>query len=100
MLNINLLLSFLKGKLISSKMEDLRAMTLGLGIQVDNPISVLDQNTARHFLNQSKPTAKFDLFMRATNLENLKKLYVEISLYASKINQEIGRKERVRNDTL
>ncbi|KAJ1524555.1 hypothetical protein ONE63_011043 [Megalurothrips usitatus] len=83
-----------RGKLISSKMEDLRTMTMKLGIQVDNPISVLDQNTARHFLNQSKADKKFDLFMRATNLETLQKIYVEINLAVERTNQEIGKKER------
>lgn len=76
-------------------MEDLRAMTLRLGIQVDNPISVLDQNTARHFLNQSKPAAKFDLFMRATNLETLQKIYIEISLHVDRTHTDIKKKERV-----
>lgn len=77
-------------------MEDLRAMTLQLGIQVDNPISVLDQNTARHFLSQSnKSSSKFELFMRATNLETLQKIYVDIALAVDKINQEIKKKERV-----
>ncbi|XP_052122711.1 structural maintenance of chromosomes protein 6-like isoform X2 [Frankliniella occidentalis] len=83
-----------RGKLISSKMEDLRAMTLQLGIQVDNPISVLDQNTARHFLAQSKPENKFELFMRATNLDTLQKIYVDITLSVDKIKQEIAKKER------
>ncbi|KAK3914444.1 Structural maintenance of chromosomes protein 6 [Frankliniella fusca] len=83
-----------RGKLISSKMEDLRAMTLQLGIQVDNPISVLDQNTARHFLAQSKPENKFELFMRATNLETLARMYVDITLSVDKIKQEIKKKER------
>lgn len=88
------------GKNISSKMEDLRNMTLALGIQVDNPISILDQNTARHFLNQNKPSDKFDLFMRATNLETLQNMFVEIAMYLDKTKQELGKKERVSPDTI
>ncbi|XP_026286180.1 structural maintenance of chromosomes protein 6-like [Frankliniella occidentalis] len=83
-----------KGKLISSKMEDLRAMTLQLGIQVDNPISVLDQNTARHFLAQSKPENKFELFMRATNLGTLQKIHIAINLSLDSIKLEIDKKSR------
>lgn len=83
-----------RGRVISSKMEDLKHLTLGLGIQVDNPISVLDQNTARHFLNQSKPSAKFELFMRATNLETLQQMYLKIAGYVSNITHEINKKER------
>ncbi|XP_034235998.1 structural maintenance of chromosomes protein 6 [Thrips palmi] len=82
------------GKLVSSKMDDLKSMTLHLGIQVDNPISVLDQNTARHFLNMSKPSNKFDLFMRATNLETLQKIYIDIALSVDRTHQEIKKKER------
>lgn len=76
-------------------MDDLKSMTLHLGIQVDNPISVLDQNTARHFLNQSKPSNKFDLFMRATNLETLQKIYIDITREVDITHTEIRKKERV-----
>ncbi|KAE8752800.1 hypothetical protein FOCC_FOCC000538 [Frankliniella occidentalis] len=82
------------GKLVSTKMEELRAMTLRLGIQVTNPISVLDQNSARHFVNESKPEVKFELFMKATSLQSLSDVMTEIDSDLKKISQELNAKER------
>ena len=41
------------------------------GVQVDNPVSLLNQDTSRHFLQKSKPGDKYKLFMKATHLEQI-----------------------------
>ncbi|KAF9420263.1 hypothetical protein HW555_003484 [Spodoptera exigua] len=56
------------GEIISTKYEDVNAITLAHDIQVDNPISVLNQDDARSF-HASDPKKKFGLFRKATNFE-------------------------------
>ena len=57
--------------MISSKREELVAITDHCNIQIDNPVSLLNQDTSRNFLHNSKPTAKYKLFMKATQLEQI-----------------------------
>lgn len=83
-----------QGKTVSTKMQDLRAMCLKLGIQVDNPISVLDQNTAKTFLLQNKPADLFQLFMKATDLETLRVLHDSIDKYFRLTVNELKRKTK------
>jgi chromosome segregation ATPase len=40
-------------------------------VQVNNPVSLLNQDTSRNFLHSSKPADKYKLFMKATQLEQL-----------------------------
>ena len=48
-----------KGVVISTKREDLNALLDHFNIQIDNPLSILFQDTARHFLNSSSPQEKY-----------------------------------------
>lgn len=48
-----------------------------MNIQVDNPISVLNQDISRTFLISSKPSEKYNLFMKATLLDNIEHNYKE-----------------------
>lgn len=48
-----------------------------MNIQIDNPISVLNQDVSRTFLVSSKPDEKYNLFMRATLLDFIEKNYKE-----------------------
>lgn len=48
-----------------------------MNIQIDNPISVLNQDVSRTFLVTSKPEEKYNLFMKATLLEVIENNYIE-----------------------
>lgn len=63
------------GKTVSTQLRDLKRLTEALNIQVDNPICVLNQETARTFLNTDDTAKKYQLFMRATNLEMIRDQY-------------------------
>lgn len=60
-----------KGKTISTRREELLAMCDHMNIQVDNPMNVLSQDTARQFLQSSTPEEKYSFFMRGTQLTQL-----------------------------
>lgn len=65
------------GKVVSSKKEELDRILSAFNIQVDNPVSILNQDAARTFLNSTDPHDKYKLFMKATQLEQIEQLYKE-----------------------
>ncbi|KAF6748514.1 hypothetical protein DFP72DRAFT_916170 [Ephemerocybe angulata] len=73
---------------VSNKKEELSAICDHMNIQVDNPINVLTQDSARMFLGASPPKEKYKLFLLGTQLYQLSTEY-EACL------ESIGRTERV-----
>ncbi|RVE47797.1 hypothetical protein evm_007552 [Chilo suppressalis] len=63
------------GEVISTKFEEVNAIILAHDIQVDNPISVLNQDDARSF-HASDAKKKYSLFRKATNLDQTETNYV------------------------
>lgn len=47
------------GKTISTKREELTSICDHMSIQVDNPLTILSQDSARQFLNSSTPEDKY-----------------------------------------
>ena len=47
------------GSIVSHKKEDLVVILDHWNIQVDNPVSLLDQDTSRHFLHSNNPGHKY-----------------------------------------
>ncbi|KAF9134960.1 Structural maintenance of chromosomes protein 6 [Mortierella sp. 14UC] len=67
-----------KGKTISTKRDDLVAICDHMNIQVDNPINVLSQDTARQFLQSSTPADKYQSFNKGTQLHQLSQDYEHV----------------------
>ncbi|KAF9257497.1 P-loop containing nucleoside triphosphate hydrolase protein [Marasmius fiardii PR-910] len=67
------------GRVISSKKEELSAICDHMNIQVDNPMNVLTQDSARQFLSSSTPSEKYNIlpqfFLRGTQLSQLSTEY-------------------------
>lgn len=59
------------GKMVSKSAKEVQNIVTYLGIQVENPVCILNQDTARNFLSSSDPKHKYQLFMRATRLNVL-----------------------------
>ncbi|KAJ3128495.1 Structural maintenance of chromosomes protein 6, partial [Nowakowskiella sp. JEL0407] len=66
------------GKVISRKREELTRICEAFQIQVDNPLAILTQDTARSFLASSSSKDKYNFFMRGTLLSDLKDQYDEL----------------------
>jgi len=66
-----------KGKIACEKKvkEELDRILLNFNIQVENPIAVLNQDTAKTFLFKCDPDKLYTFFMRATQLESCKNDY-------------------------
>lgn len=63
------------GIVVSSAFKDVRHLTETLNIQVDNPICILNQDIARTFLNTNDTRKKYEMFIKATNLETIQDKY-------------------------
>ncbi|XP_070161215.1 structural maintenance of chromosomes protein 6 [Polyergus mexicanus] len=66
-----------RGDTISAKRDELDNIIETMNIQIDNPISVLNQDVSRTFLVSSKADEKYNLFMKATLLDSIKNNYKE-----------------------
>jgi len=82
-----------KGKVISRKKEELNEIIGLFSIQIENPVCILSQEVSRNFLNSKNPRDKYNFFMKATNLEQLRREYAA-SLQQSSIAKEILAKKK------
>ncbi|KAF0290189.1 Structural maintenance of chromosomes protein 6 [Amphibalanus amphitrite] len=54
---------------------ELATITDGLGVQVDNPLVILTQETSKNFLRGEDPKKKYRLFLDATRLTTIERWY-------------------------
>lgn len=94
MILISHLLSVL-GEVVSSKKEELEKIVSAFNIQVDNPVSVLNQDSARTFLNSNDPHEKYKLFVKATQLEQIQRAYAESMLNKRKATAILNSRREV-----
>nr|CAD7401671.1 unnamed protein product [Timema poppensis] len=88
-----------RGEIISTKREEVDKIVTAFMIQVDNPICILNQDTSRNFLNSSDPKDKFKLFMRATTLDEVKRLYQCTSESSDRARSTIKFRDEALEDT-
>ncbi|KJA20562.1 hypothetical protein HYPSUDRAFT_142094 [Hypholoma sublateritium FD-334 SS-4] len=67
------------GRVISTKKDELSAICDHMNIQVDNPMTILTQDSARQFLSASAPRDKYKFFLRGTQLSQLEEEYTACS---------------------
>lgn len=66
------------GQLVSTRKEDLGRMLEHYNLQVDNPVTVLNQDMSRSFLNTMDPKQLFKFFLKATQLQQMQDNYIEL----------------------
>ena len=64
-----------EGRVISTRKGELVEILDRFNIQIDNPVSILTQDTARSFLNTSNERDKYAFFLKATQLEQMSSDY-------------------------
>ena len=93
------------GKVVSTKKSDLEDIIDQFGLQFDNPVTVLTQDMARQFLNDSNAKDKYKFFMKGTQLDALDRDYMHIQQELEEMREraetlnhdvEAHRKEAVR----
>ncbi|PWN43573.1 P-loop containing nucleoside triphosphate hydrolase protein [Ceraceosorus guamensis] len=87
-----------KGRVVSTKRDELNALCDHANIQVDNPLNVLSQDQARQFLSDSRTSEKYHFFLRGTQLTQLAHEYSVIQSNIEKIAVVVKQKEEVVPD--
>ena len=80
------------GQKLSSKREELEEILDHIGLQVDNPMTILTQDTARQFLGNSSAGDKYKLFMRGVQLSQLDTDYTIVEEQISTIHNTLEAK--------
>ena len=80
---------------MSTKKEELLAILDHCSVQIDNPVSILSQDTSRNFLQKATPSDKYKLFMKATQLEQIATDYEKASEDQKLMQDGIKRQELV-----
>ncbi|OBT64140.1 hypothetical protein VE03_06217 [Pseudogymnoascus sp. 23342-1-I1] len=60
-----------QGRLISTKKSDIEDVTEYFQLQIENPMSILTQDSAKQFLNAAAPSHKYKMFLQGVQLEQL-----------------------------
>ncbi|TKS86990.1 Structural maintenance of chromosomes protein 6 [Collichthys lucidus] len=86
------------GQLISNKKEELMAILDHFNIQLDNPVSILNQEMSKQFLHSKSESDKYKFFMKATLLEQMKRDYIHIKHTKTVTRQQVERQEESLKD--
>uniref|UniRef100_A0A8C9ZKJ7 Structural maintenance of chromosomes protein 6 n=1 Tax=Sander lucioperca TaxID=283035 RepID=A0A8C9ZKJ7_SANLU len=86
------------GQLISNKKEELTSILDHFNIQLDNPVSILNQEMSKQFLHSKSESDKYKFFMKATLLEQMRRDYVHIKLTKTVTRQQVERQEESLKD--
>ncbi|MBN3308903.1 SMC6 protein, partial [Amia calva] len=86
------------GHVISNKKEELTAILDHFNIQVDNPVSVLNQEMSKQFLHSKSEADKYKFFMKATLLEQMKRDYIHIKQTKAITRDQVERQEECLKD--
>ncbi|KAK9241004.1 hypothetical protein V1525DRAFT_393424 [Lipomyces kononenkoae] len=87
-----------KGVQISKDKEELTSMLDFFGLMVDNPVTILSQDTARTFLSNSTPEEKYSLFMKGIRLDSLRNDYDAFHLYVEKTIATVKARREALNE--
>lgn len=66
------------GKVIAKTSKELRMILDQFNVHIDNPTTVMTQDISRQFLASKKPTAKYQFFLKATQLQKMMEEFEQI----------------------
>ncbi|XP_046814733.1 structural maintenance of chromosomes protein 6 isoform X1 [Vespa crabro] len=88
-----------QGEVISTKRDELESILYAMNIQIDNPISILNQDVSKTFLVSSKSEEKYELFMKATRLDVIGNNYREAIISSEEANKKLEQANEVLHKT-
>ena len=65
-------------KLVTNKKAEVDAIREAFNIQIENPVCFLNQETSKHFLNSSNTSDKYQFFLKASQIDSIKRKEEEI----------------------
>lgn len=64
--------------MVTTKKSELDNIVEQFNIQIDNPVCFLNQETSKHFLSSSSKTDKYKLFLKASQLDTMRRMHEQI----------------------
>ncbi|XP_070698917.1 structural maintenance of chromosomes protein 6 [Pempheris klunzingeri] len=86
------------GHLVSNKKEELATILDHFNIQLDNPVSILNQEMSKQFLHSKSESDKYKFFMKATLLGQMKRDYIHIKHTKTVTRQQVERQKECLKD--
>jgi structural maintenance of chromosomes protein 6 len=80
-------------KLVSSRKADLDEICDHFALQIDNPMNVLSQDSARQFIGSSSPAEKYKFFVKGVQLEQLDQDYRIVEESLDNTESKLGQKQ-------
>ncbi|XP_044538520.1 structural maintenance of chromosomes protein 6-like [Gracilinanus agilis] len=81
------------GKVISTKREELSALLQRFKIRVDNPVTIIREDLSRQLLESRSDADRYKLFLKATQLEQMREDYSQIMERKAKNQHQIEQAE-------
>jgi len=81
-----------RGHIVSSKRADLDEICDHFALQIDNPMNVLSQDSARQFIGSSSPADKYKFFVKGVQLEQLDQDYRIVEENLDNTENKLGQK--------
>ena len=82
-----------RGRIVSSKRADLDEICDHFALQIDNPMNVLSQDSARQFIGSSSPADKYKFFVKGVQLEQLDQDYRIVEENLDNTESKFGQKQ-------
>jgi len=82
------------GKVVSTKKDDLLNILDEINLQVDNPLTCLNQEMSKNFLHSKTESDKYKFFLKSTQLEQMCRDYRYIKEQRAVLQETIKRKEK------
>nr|XP_061805050.1 structural maintenance of chromosomes protein 6-like [Nerophis lumbriciformis] len=79
------------GQIISTKKEELESILNSFNIQVNNPLSVLNQEMSKSFLHGKGEGEKYRFFMKATQLDQIKDDLIQIKVSRKSTEEKLAK---------
>ena len=73
------------------KRDELDRILVNFNIQIDNPIALLNQDTAKTFLFKCQPDKLYEFFMKATQLDECTRIYEESQMEIENAEQNLSK---------
>jgi structural maintenance of chromosomes protein 6 len=82
-----------QGRVVSTKRADLDEICDHFALQIDNPMNVLSQDSARQFIGSSSPADKYKFFVKGVQLEQLDQDYRIVEENLDHTESKLAQKE-------
>ncbi|XP_033846628.1 structural maintenance of chromosomes protein 6-like [Periophthalmus magnuspinnatus] len=86
------------GQVVTTKKDELLCILDNFNIQVNNPVSILTQEMSKYFLHSKGEGDKYQFFMKATQLEQMREDFVHIKSTKSVTEDKVEQHSELLKD--